>query len=109
MFDLLRTRLQQGTRTSSFPDGGADFPARFRGLPVLDPTSCAAPCEVPSSLVTSTPDGRAALDVGACLFSPEETACTTAGTVAFTADYRMATSARDGLVSATGEVELAHV
>lgn len=108
MLDLLRTRLQQGTRTSPFPDGGADFPPRFRGLPVLDPTPCAAPREVPSSLVTSMPDGRAALDVGACLFSPEEAACTTGGAVAFTADYRMATSAREGLVSVTGEVELAH-
>ena len=108
MFDLLRTRLQQGTRTSPFPNGGADFPARFRGLPVLDPTPCAPSHEVPSSLVTSTPDGRAMLDLGACLFSPEEATCTTAGTVAFTTDYRMATSTREGLVSATGEVELAH-
>lgn len=48
------------------------------------------------------------LDVGACLFSPEEAGSTAAGTVEFTQDYRMATSTRDGLVSATGEVELAH-
>lgn len=108
MFDLLRTRLQQGTRTSPFPDGGADLPARFRGLPVLDPTQRAASHEIPSSLLTRTSDGRAALDVGACLFSPEEAGATAAGTVAFTSDYRMATSTRDGLVSATGEVELAH-
>lgn len=108
MFEFLRTRLQQGTRTSSFPEGGADFPARFRGLPVLDAAPCAEPGEIPSALITATPDGRAVLDVGACLFSPEEAACTAAGTVAFTREYRMATSTRDGLVSPTGEVELAH-
>jgi Ni,Fe-hydrogenase III small subunit len=39
------------------------------------------------------------LDLGACLFSPEE--------AGYTRDYRMATSTRDALVSPTGEVELA--
>ena len=107
MFELLRTRLQQGTRTSPFPHGGAEFPARFRGLPVLDQGECDEPDEVPSALITATPDGRAALDVGACLFSPEEAACTAAGRVAFTRDHRMAASTRAGLVSPTGELELA--
>src|SRR5438034_6550440 len=39
-------------------------------------------------------------DLGACLFSPEEGR--------YNRDYRMATSTRDALVTATGEVELAH-
>src|SRR5260370_25679869 len=38
-------------------------------------------------------------DLGACLFSPEEGR--------YSRDYRMATSTRDALVTATGEVELA--
>lgn len=79
MFDFLRTRLAQGTRTSPFPKGGADFPERFRGLPVLEP--------------------GATRDVGACLFSPEEGA--------YTRDYRMASTTRQGLVATTGEIELA--
>ncbi len=108
MLDFLRTRLQQGTRTSLFPRGGVDFPERFRGLPVLDPGATApATGSCPSGLVTTTPRGRPALDVGACLFSPEEAVSSAAGTVAFTREYRMATATRDGLVTATGEVELA--
>jgi Ni,Fe-hydrogenase III small subunit len=79
MFDFLRTRLAQGTRTSPFPKGGADFPERFRALPVLE-------ANVPR-------------DVGACLFSPEEGA--------YTRDYRMASATRQGLVATTGEIELA--
>src|SRR6266545_5393220 len=73
----LRTRLRQGIRTMRFPpaDAGADFPERFRGRPV------------------------GSLDLGACLFSPEE--------AAYSRDYRMAASTRDALVTATGEVELA--
>jgi hydrogenase-4 component I len=71
----LRTRLRQGIRTIRFPRDGANFPERFRGRPV------------------------GSLDVGACLFSPEE--------ASYSRDYRMATSTRDALVTSTGEVELA--
>jgi len=73
----LRTRVQQGIRTTPFPpeEGGADFPERFRGRPI------------------------GSVDAGACLFSPEE--------AAYSRDYRMATSTRDALISPTGEVELA--
>ena len=93
MFDFLRARLQQGTRTSTFPSGGADFPERFRGLPILEPQGAR--------------DGRPPFDAGACVFSPEESGEQAAGTVRFTRDHRMASSTRDGLVTATGEVELA--
>lgn len=79
MLDFIRTRVEQGTRTSPFPKGGVDFPERFRGLPVLQ--------------------FGARTDVGACLFSPEEGA--------FTADHRMASATRDGLIATTGEIELA--
>lgn len=90
MLDLLRVRLAQGMRTSAFPRGSAEFPERFRGLPVLEPNPGAPP-----------------LDVGACLFSPEECDPNPAGTLHFSADHRMASSTRDGLISPTGRVELA--
>ncbi|HTI05207.1 MAG TPA: NADH-quinone oxidoreductase subunit NuoB [Gemmatimonadales bacterium] len=47
MFDLLRIRLRQGLRTTTFPAGAPALPARYRGRPVDR-------------------------DAGACLFSPEE-------------------------------------
>ena len=111
MFEFFRTRFQQGMRTSPFPNGSVAFPERFRGLPVLDPhgaTPSGSCPPAPSALMTTTPDGAPALDVGACLFSPDEATSGPAGTVTFTHDYRMASSTRDGLVSPTGEVELAH-
>jgi Ni,Fe-hydrogenase III small subunit len=52
-------------------------------------------------------DGRVALDTGACLFSPEEASACPHGAVQFTRDHRLAASSREGLVSPTGEVELA--
>ena len=111
MFDLLRARMRQGMRTSAFPNGGADFPERFRGLPVLDPNAESRPEQsgaAPSAFAERSRDGQPLFDVGACLFSPEEAVdCGSAGAVVFTRDHRMASSNRDGLVSPTGEVELA--
>ncbi len=90
MLDFLKQRMRQGMRTSSFPDGPVEFPERFRGLPVLDATPGAPP-----------------LDVGACLFSPEEAGARPEGAVTFSRDHRMAASSRQALISPTGQVELA--
>jgi Ni,Fe-hydrogenase III small subunit len=84
MLDLLRTRLAQGTQTMPFPANDVSFPERFRGRPVI----------------RAGVSGRAELDVGACLFSPEEAD-------EYTHDYRLASSTRGALVSRTGEIELA--
>jgi Ni,Fe-hydrogenase III small subunit len=47
------------------------------------------------------------LDLGACLFSPEEASACSEGAISYSRDYRMAASTREALVSPTGEVELA--
>jgi Ni,Fe-hydrogenase III small subunit len=100
--------------TSSFPDGGADFPERFRGRPVFDPNACADGCRgcaatLPSPVLIegSSASGALRVDTGACLFSPDEAAACPAGALTFTNDYRLAASTRGGLVGETGEVELA--
>jgi Ni,Fe-hydrogenase III small subunit len=51
------------------------------------------------------PDGKAALDVGACLFSPEEAAACPSGAIRYTVDHRLSARTRSGLVSPTGELE----
>jgi Ni,Fe-hydrogenase III small subunit len=112
MLEFLRVRLQQGTRTSRFPAGGADLPDRFRGRPVLDPAKCDGTClgcadRVPSAVLTREAEGRVEVDVGASLFAPEEADACVNGAFTFTQDYRMAARTRSGLVSPDGEVELA--
>ena len=112
MLDWLRTRWQQGIRTSPFPRDGADFPERFRGRPVRDPTRFDDACAhcarlAPSAFLRTEPHGVVELDLGACLFSPDEASVCPAGAVRYSRDYRMATSTRDALVTPTGEVELA--
>jgi Ni,Fe-hydrogenase III small subunit len=111
MIRFLRTRLQQGTRTSAFPKGGVEFPERFRGRPVLDPARCgdcsACRSRMPSNLLQIDAEGRPGLDTGACLFSPEEAAACPAGAIRFTTDHLMAATSREGLRTPNGEVELA--
>lgn len=111
MLEFIRARLQQGTRTSPFPGQAAEFPARFRGRPTLDPARCAdcTACRdrMPSAFLDVRPAGPPRLDVGACLFSPEEAAACPQGAIQFTTDPRLATRTREGLVTETGEVALA--
>jgi Ni,Fe-hydrogenase III small subunit len=63
--------------------------------------------DAPSRLVRPDADGRPVLDVGAALFRPEEAAACPAGALAFSGESRMATSSREALVTANGELELA--
>ena len=113
MLELLRNRLRQGMQTSSFPMGPVDFPERFRGRPELVCDGCdGAPCpscrdSIPTALVRAGADGKAALDLGACLFAPEEAVGTSGCGVRFTHDHRMASSIRDWLVTPTGGPRLA--
>jgi len=113
MLRFLRTRAQQGTRTSSFPAGDPGFPERFRGRPELDATRCAGDCRgcrdaMPSELMAVGEDGRSPrLDVGACLFAPEEASACVHGAITFTRDHRLATRTRDDLVTPDGTLRLA--
>jgi Ni,Fe-hydrogenase III small subunit len=59
---------------------------------------------MPSSLLTTGRDGRAALDIGACLFSPEEATACRHGAISYSTDHRLAARGRQELVTATGEL-----
>ena len=77
MLDALRIRLRQGIRTLRFPMDDAGFPERFRGRPALESGRCGGECRdcaarMPSPLLRLEDGRAAALDLGACLFSPEE-------------------------------------
>ena len=79
MRDYLRARLRQGTATLRFPDPALRLPERFRGRPM--------PREMGASV-----------DLGRCLFSPEESAAA-GGELEFTSDPRMAATTRRDLES----------
>lgn len=112
MFDYLRARLRQGTPTARIRDELAVFPERYRGRPALDLSRCPDGCracggQLPSELIRLDSTDRVAIDVGACLFSPEEAGTCPHEAIRYSVDHRMAASTRAGLVSSTGEIELA--
>ncbi|HEY3244800.1 MAG TPA: 4Fe-4S dicluster domain-containing protein [Phycisphaerae bacterium] len=110
MFDILKTRLAQGQRTTKFPLAIPTLPARYRGRPQLDPARCLEGCQAcadacPTQAIQA--NGALTLDLGKCLFC---TACVDAcpeGAVRYTQDYRMATSRRADLLLTGGEMKLA--
>jgi Ni,Fe-hydrogenase III small subunit/formate hydrogenlyase subunit 6/NADH:ubiquinone oxidoreductase subunit I len=109
MRELLR-RLFAGPETSDYPRTPAEFPERFRGRPTLDASRCSnhlADCgsRVPSGLLARKEDGAPKLDLGACLFAPEEASACPEGGIRFSRDPRMASSTRSGLLTPTGEPE----
>ena len=110
MFDFLRTRLAQRGQPPRFPAGEVSFPERFRGRPTLTSDGCTWPYKTPgndaapSSLIRTDVMGRAVLDLGACLFSPEEAVGRPGCGVTYGSDFRMSSNTRDGLVSPSGEI-----
>lgn len=101
MLRILRERFRQGYRTGGFPKTEPELPARFRGLPVIDPVKCKPGCEgcqerCPFQAVVSR-DGRLAVDLGRCLFCADCPVCPN-DALAFSRDYRLAARSRDDLV-----------
>lgn len=111
MWDLLKIRWAQGTRTIPFPPkDGAQVAARFRGLPLLDCDACAAGCTLcADACPTDAVDVRSGLqiDLGRCVFCVECARVCPEQAIRFTNDYRMATSRREDLVLKGEEPRLA--
>jgi Ni,Fe-hydrogenase III small subunit/Pyruvate/2-oxoacid:ferredoxin oxidoreductase delta subunit len=111
MLDVLLARLKQGHRTVAFPAQPPVLPDRFRGLPVIDPTRCAAGCQAcadacPTDAITCH-DGGMKLDLGRCLFCTECTSGCPEGAIRVSQEYRLAARTRQDLVLDGREWELA--
>jgi Ni,Fe-hydrogenase III small subunit/Pyruvate/2-oxoacid:ferredoxin oxidoreductase delta subunit len=102
MLELLLARLKQGHRTISYPANEPALPDRFRGLPVLDSSKCAAGCRdcaeaCPTNAITCEENGLC-LDLGRCLFCNDCTQACPEGALHYTPDYHLATRTREDLV-----------
>ncbi|NOT02841.1 MAG: 4Fe-4S binding protein [Phycisphaerales bacterium] len=110
MLQILRTRLNQGHRTTKFPLELPVLPQRFRGRPEIDGTKCPEGCRecadaCPTEAIAVS--GGLSLDLGKCLFC---TACVDAcppGAIQYTTDYRLAVNRRKDMVLSTGDLKLA--
>lgn len=110
MLTILKSRFAQGHRTTKFPLELPVLPERFRGRPRIDRSKCPPACE---ECVTACPTQAISLadelsiDLGKCLFCTDCIDACPEGAIAYTTDHRLATSRRDDLVLANGELKLA--
>jgi Ni,Fe-hydrogenase III small subunit/Pyruvate/2-oxoacid:ferredoxin oxidoreductase delta subunit len=102
MLKLLSARLQQGHRTTRFPDEPPTLPDRFRGFPIVDRANCLDGCQ---SCIEACPTGALAedaeglrVDLGRCLFCPNCVEACPEGAIAHSQEYRLAARSREELV-----------
>jgi Ni,Fe-hydrogenase III small subunit/ferredoxin len=108
MLKALLARARQGRRTLRYPAAPPPaLPARFRGLPAIDSARCRDGCrECAQACPTEAirlEAGRAAIDLGRCIFCPECSEACPEGAIRFTGDHRIATRRREDLEVAAGE------
>ena len=111
MLKAIRTRLTQGHRTIGYPAPEPTLPDRFRGLPVVDRGKCRVGCRdcaevCPTDAIMVDDDG-VRLDLGRCLFCADCIDACSEGAIRYTQEYRLATSAREDLVTKGGALTLA--
>ena len=71
MWKIIVNRLQQGFRTLSYPEDVPDFPARFRGRPVVTPPEILPVDKTKDPLGVLSPGKHPAVDMGKCLFNED--------------------------------------
>ncbi len=107
MINIIRERLRQGHRTISYPSSDPPrLPDRFRGLPVLDASTCPEGCrscvEVCPTDAIERDGAGLRLDMGRCLFCTECVEACPEHRIRFSQDYRLATRTREELVLRSG-------
>ncbi len=102
MWKALLGRIEQGHRTIGFPKGPEpEMPDRFRGRPVIDSGKCPEGCRecmeaCPTGAISI--EGAPRIDLGRCLFCTECTAACPEQAIAYSREFRLATSRREDLV-----------
>jgi Ni,Fe-hydrogenase III small subunit/ferredoxin len=101
MYELLRTRFQQGYWTQGYPRAEARLPQEYNGRPRLDASRCPEGCKVcaetcPTDAIRALPVLE--LDLGRCVFCSDCVAACPEGAITHTNDFRMAGTARAGLI-----------
>jgi Ni,Fe-hydrogenase III small subunit/NAD-dependent dihydropyrimidine dehydrogenase PreA subunit len=98
----LVARWRQGYRTAPYPSPNPNLPPSFLGRPILDAERCISGCRqcvdaCPTDALRVTMHGPE-LDLGRCIFCGDCVAKCPNGAIAFTSDWRLSSSSREGLL-----------
>ncbi len=102
MLKMIYARMQQGHRTTKYPDGPAPQVAdRFRGAPTIDVARCRDGCRAcveacPTGAVTL--GGKVRIDLGRCLFCTDCADACPEHAIVYKNDYRLAVGVRSDLI-----------
>ncbi|MBN1931879.1 MAG: NADH-quinone oxidoreductase subunit NuoB [Desulfobacterales bacterium] len=105
MLKELKTRIQQGYHTMTYPAGPPpDLPERFSGKPAIDDSICTAGCVLclescpAGAIFRETISGKIRIDMGRCIFCRNCEAVCPNSAVRFTRDFKLAACCREDLI-----------
>jgi len=101
MLKIIKARMNQGYRTAAYPHAAPNLPELFMGLPELHRELCAPGCHkcldaCPTDAISISEQGIC-IDLGRCIFCGACRDICPQGAISFTADHRLAVSAREDL------------
>ncbi len=114
MYNVIKSRLKQGYRTSGFPDVEPEMPDRFTGLPEIDQTACRKDCErcigacPVNAIARDAETNKLTVDLGKCIFCGKCVAeCGEQKAIRFNDEYALSALKREDLVIGKNEFKMA--
>ncbi len=109
MLKVLQTRIHQPS-IKRFPQNEVEWPERFRGRPTIDTTKCPDGCRACAEACPTEAiilNGKAAIDLGRCMFCQECVTACPEGAIQYTKDFRLSVRTRQDLILRGNEIKLA--
>ncbi len=110
MLNILKNRLEQGCRTTDYPQTPIQLPEKYRGRPMVSrdaPASLAARCAAACPQEAIDPTAKR-IDMGRCVFCGHCERLSKGKFVSFSRDFEIAVAAREHLTTDGALPELAY-
>ena len=106
MIKAITARLQQGYKTTAYPDGPApELPGKYRGMPIVERSNCPSDCRLCADACATKAieiDKTVRFDLGRCLFCTDCADACPSTNIRYANDYRLSCQTREDLVVESG-------